>query len=248
MSYSIELANHSREEKTSEASLGTVEAADHNDFLEVSDSIKTSTPAKDKGLVPPASKKLLSCSQCSYETSYRFNLKRHSECHNDKTFLCDDVDCNKTFSSAQSHNRHKRTHSQSAPVEILICNSCAKEYKSKKGLDYHMKKVHSTCSPGKKIVCPFPLCNKEFYSRYHYKGHMNSHTNQTLYNCDTCEKHFGYKSNLSAHKKICKNEKQYQCITCEKFFCSSRVFREHVDAKHMNKKQYFCRQCNKAFS
>ncbi|CAL4071787.1 unnamed protein product [Meganyctiphanes norvegica] len=68
------------------------------------------------------------------------------------------------------------------------------------------------------------ICSKRFENKYKLKIHMNCHTGNRPYICETCGASFLRSTNLLAHRRIHK-PKEYQCPLCSKLFAhnSDRV-------------------------
>lgn len=78
------------------------------------------------------------------------------------------------------------------------------------------------CKTKKREECS--ICHKRFENKYKLKVHMNCHTGNRPFVCETCGDSFLRTTNLTAHRRI-HNPKKYQCPLCDKLFAhnSDRV-------------------------
>uniref|UniRef100_A0A672IQQ5 Histone-lysine N-methyltransferase PRDM9-like n=1 Tax=Salarias fasciatus TaxID=181472 RepID=A0A672IQQ5_SALFA len=74
--------------------------------------------------------------------------------------------------------------------------------------------------------------------------HMETHTSDKPYSCQTCGKHFILQSTLLIHMKIHSAEKLYSCQTCGKSFTMRSHFSDHLKTHTC----YSCLTCGKSFS
>ncbi|GIY87746.1 hypothetical protein CDAR_261941 [Caerostris darwini] len=81
--------------------------------------------------------RLYCCSNCSYTTPYKGNLKAHVIIHSDvRPFVCDV--CHKSFTQKIALQNHFRVHSGERPYK---CDICGKTF-AQSSVYYQHKKTH----------------------------------------------------------------------------------------------------------
>ena len=76
------------------------------------------------------------------------------------------------------------------------CPHCSASFRSPKGLNQHIGKVHDSSS--KESLCPF--CSKRFKTKYAVKFHVNQvHEQKTRVKCPICERSLYNKYALKEH-------------------------------------------------
>ena len=98
---------------------------------------------------------------CRFETDTIGNYKLHKSIHlNERQFVCDFSECNKTFKQNSSLILHKRTHSGEKPFKCDI-NGCGQSCYRRTHLN-DQKLIHTGEKPYK---CQFNNCGKRFKQR-----------------------------------------------------------------------------------
>ncbi|SCO37008.1 uncharacterized protein FFMR_04492 [Fusarium fujikuroi] len=154
----------------------------------------------------------------------------------DSTHKCDI--CNKSFTTARSLTRHKRTHTWDKPYK---CDICGRSFTRAKGLKEHIK-THTGQKPH---TCD--VCGQSFARLDHLNGHKKTHTGEKPYKCDICNKSFTTATSLTRHKKTHTGEKPHKCDVCDRSFTESCQLKEHKKT-HTGEKPYKCDICNKSFA
>lgn len=183
------------------------------------------------------------CAFCKYRSASRGNYDRHVKAvHGGKKFSCGH--CPKAYSAAYDLREHIRVAHQN---ERLLCEICSKVFNGRKVLNRHKALVHMNM---KQFICP--ECGKQFYTKDHFDGHVNSHFDTRPYQCPKCSKSYGYKNSLQRHMITCTGPDnteervvRYACDQCGKVMKSASSLRDHVTGKHSSEKRK-C-QCGKEF-
>ena len=84
---------------------------------------------------PRSSEKSLQCPKCSFKTSFKHNLDRHINFHNDCSY------CGKVFLGSNGKRAlatHLKTH-QVKPKNQKLCIFCNRDYKKVQNMNRHMK-------------------------------------------------------------------------------------------------------------
>ena len=112
----------------------------------------------------------------------------------DRPFVCNQINCNKTFKTKEHLTQHKSTHSSD---KIFGCDKCDQRFKTYLDLSNHKKFFHSNIRP---FVCPRSDCNRSFKRREHLTRHKLIHSFDKPFECEECNKSFKYESLLKSHK------------------------------------------------
>jgi len=182
--------------------------------------------------------KVLSCTSCSYTSRSRGNMHRHKNAvHKRKTFKCEK--CPKTFAVKYDMEQHRK----SIHDEIqLMCEVCSKNFNNRFTLRRHRMMFHSDQA---KFSCA--LCNKKYFEKAAYLGHINSHMEVKPYSCPACKKEFSHKYSMTRHIKTCgPQDNMRQCEQCDKQFKSMNSLKAHRKGVH-GEKVLLC-ACGASFS
>ena len=107
------------------------------------------------------------------------NISKHPQDDRIRPYLC--PVCDKRFTHRGTMKRHILTHSEE---KTFVCTFCDKRYKSKVGLNYHKRRIHT----------------------------LDNNTVEKVYSCSECEKSFSLEKSLRWHKNI--HTEAYKCTVC----------------------------------
>ena len=186
------------------------------------------------------------CEECNQRFHHNSTLLNHKRCvhSNDRPFVCNEIDCNKTFKLKSLLNLHKKRHSS---VKSFGCDKCDKRFKLERDLLIH-NEVHINNRP---FVCPRSNCNKTFKRKGDLKQHKRKQHSDKRFKCDECDQSFRTEYSLRSHKTIHSKILKFQCDeeNCGKKFHEKNLLRLHKIRVHMKLKRHKCihNNCDKAF-
>ena len=192
-------------------------------------------------------KRQLVCEECNkhfHENSIllKHKLRVHS---NYRSFVCNQINCNKTFKTKSDLTRHQLTHSS---VKSFGCNKCDKRFKTNSDLSIHKTFVHSNI---RRFVCPQNNCNQRFKRISQLNRHKQTHCSDKPFECEECNQRFKYQTYLMSHKLIHSNVKQFICDVnnCKKGFKQRSSLYYHKIRFHSGIKRHKCfhKNCEKSF-
>ena len=162
------------------------------------------------------------CSQCA-KGKYQSEEKLQQHILNDHSgleYIC--VHCPMTFKSNDARHIHeRRNHSE----KTIKCDHCDMMFALMSAKTAHVKMVHL----GKKVtLCP--LCGEGFTDKCTFEAHVNRHTNNRQFACETCGKAFLIQRDLVNHIKT--HTRPYHCDQCEESFGSTMVMKDHIRRVH----------------
>ena len=157
-------------------------------------------------------------------------LQKHLlECHSGLEYQCEQ--CDKTFASPYARTSHKRNQHEE---KTLQCDQCDKRFVLGSKLRAHMKETHQKT---KDQICPH--CGEAFGPHsQNFRAHVNRHTDNRQFGCDTCGKSFLVERHLKSHMK--RHTLPYFCDKCDLRFGSSDALKDHTRIVH-EQVQLFCR-------
>ena len=147
-------------------------------------------------------KKQFVCEQCNKQFHQSTTLLQHKHyIHStDRPFVCNQINCNKTFKRKTSLTLHNSTHSS---VKNFGCDECDERFKHKSSLFRHKIRFHSSINY-KRYKCLQNNCSKSFFTSYELKIHITyKHCTNKPYKCNlnNCNLSFKSPGNLRNHKK-----------------------------------------------
>ena len=161
------------------------------------------------------------CAMGKYRTEE--SLQRHVfKCHSGLVYKCEL--CDHTSTSPHAKRKHIETHHKE---KTLPCNECDKRFVGKAYLNAHMKYRHDKVKDRK---CPH--CDEAFHvaNSRSFKAHVNRHTENRQFSCETCGKSFLVHSHLKEHEK--RHTLPYFCDKCDLRFGQDGRFKEHIRMVH----------------
>lgn len=128
------------------------------------------------------------------------------------------------------------------------------KYKRNKDLSSRLKPTrnstntrnHQTSAVSDNFKCEVVDCNYIGKTKYHWRNHMVTHSNERPFHCEQCPKRFSRLGSLVTHIRIHTNERPYQCAYCPKKFIQMNHCQQH-ERNHATEKPYQCKQCFKGF-
>ena len=187
------------------------------------------------------------CEECDKQFHHNSDLIQHKRwVHStDRPFVCNRMDCNKTFKTYSHLTQHNSTHSS---VKSFGCNKCDKRFKTNLYLSEHKKFVHSNFHP---FVCPQNNCKKRFKRRKDLNRHKSVHSSDKPFECEECNQRFKKQSYLMLHKSVHSNVKQFECNVnnCNKIFKQKSGLSNHKMRSHSGLKRHKCfhNNCDQTF-
>ena len=169
---------------------------------------------------------LCSMGRCNSEEA----LQKHMlECHSGLKYQCEK--CDKSFTSPHARSQHERNQHEE---KTLQCDQCDMRFVLGSKLRAHIKKTHQKI---KNQICPH--CGEAFeaYS-VAFKAHVNRHTENRQFGCETCGKSFLVEGHLKSHKKL--HTLPYFCDKCDSRFGSTLALKEHTRIVH-DQQEILCR-------
>ena len=134
------------------------------------------------------------CLECSYKSNDKGHFNRHTNIvHSNNSSLEKCELCPKVFAEKGQLKQHMNVHYKR---NEFPCTNCAKKYFTQQQLTQH-----SLSHRERNFVCN--MCQKRFKEKKKLESHVNTHTKEKLYKCQTynCKFEAKQNSNLTAHKK-----------------------------------------------
>lgn len=170
----------------------------------------------------------------------------------DRPYKCESNGCNKEFKLTAHVNIDTKTH-------VFPCSQCHSIYACKSSLKTHVVKMHTCENPykcklcsyraaskyllgihkldhtgKKKYKCKWKGCNMAFIQKVNLETHINTHTHNNTFPCQTCGRIFHHKGNLKRHTPTHSSEKKYKCEWewCNSEFRQQRSLKKHIVLIH----------------
>lgn len=160
----------------------------------------------------------------------QYNVKYHIKTHEnipyeERPFVCEV--CNKRFLHRAHLKGHMNTH-----VKVLKykCPHCDLKFLAWISRRAHIAKVHT----GEyRFECSY--CQKQFWTKHQYQGHMRSHTGEKkerTMKCTICDHMVRDKRNLREHMLVHSEERNAKCPECDKSYKSKKNLIVHIKNHH----------------
>ena len=166
-----------------------------------------------------------SCSECGKTFTTKAHLTRHLKSHVPNSIRC--TGCHLYFQTEQEKNTHiQNKHSNN------IWHVCGKGYKRPSDLNVHLRSHEENVTA--KFSCPFEGCTKTFLKLTFYQDHLNNHTGQDPYECQSCTVKFKSRYERNSHYQQCAGLRDIRCDICNQTFAHRASLHHHKAAKHTN--------------
>ncbi|VDI65132.1 Hypothetical predicted protein [Mytilus galloprovincialis] len=185
--------------------------------------------------------KIWSCEFCDKIFSIQKDLVRHEKCHLNPQLCCDF--CGKMYKSRRTFIQHKKSHEENYIKPEYECKVCKKSFSTKYVLNYHVKSEHLGMK--KQFLCP--TCGKSFTQKNSYVQHANVHMGLKPYQCEHCGKSFAYEKSLKEHRFMHDEVLHFKCDVCDKLFRQKSALQIHKKI-HKVTKDHLCGTCGKGFT
>ena len=115
----------------------------------------------------------------------------------------------------------------SYPNELFRCFECCRDFKTKTGLDQHIRSsaIHNGVLRIRVYMCE--ICKKVFKFKDNCRFHMFTHTKERPHACDLCHRRYTRKEYLRVHRRIHTGEKPYYCNFCGTAFHCRQSYVNH---------------------
>ncbi|CAH1154105.1 unnamed protein product [Phaedon cochleariae] len=123
----------------------------------------------------------------------------------------------------------------------LTCSFCNLKFDTYGTYKIHRKKEANRRR--RKTHCS--ICNK-LISVHKMRDHVNSHTKERPYECQTCGEKFRHGSNLARHRFLHIEKKPHECHLCSRGFIQISALTDHIRT-HYGEKSFTCSACGKGF-
>ena len=124
----------------------------------------------------------------------------------------------------------------------FACDQCDKVYKTKQGLDRHVKVDHGAVK--EQYVCD--VCKRSFKYRATVVEHMRMYHLERPIKCEHCDASFIKQSSLDEHLRKHLGKRPFRCEICDKSFVRKTLLLRHKES-HLTERNVVCDVCNKAF-
>ena len=124
----------------------------------------------------------------------------------------------------------------------FACDQCDKVYKTKQGLDRHVKVDHGAVK--EQYVCD--VCKRSFKYRATVVEHMRMYHLERPIKCEHCDASFIKQSSLDEHLRKHLGKRPFRCELCDKSFVRKTLLLRHKES-HLTERNVVCDVCDKAF-
>lgn len=192
---------------------------------------RSSKPRK-RSAISEANQEIFKCSECSYETRGRYQLKIHILTHSqEKLFKC--AECTFSTNWKEELKAHEAKHSSKT---LFHCNQCEYSTQHKYSLRHHLHK-HT----GLKFECS--ECEYKTNWKAYMKVHLQSHLKKKLLKCSQCDYETNFKSHLKTHSLKHSDGDMWKCPECSYKTYTKNLLNLHL-VRHSAVKIYKCPECD----
>ncbi|XP_058835582.1 zinc finger protein 160-like [Topomyia yanbarensis] len=190
------------------------------------------------------------CDVCQKVFKNKMMLFRHQEIHaSENKYKC--RYCGRWYRARSSWYNHELKHRRAVGrkkklEQEFLCEICAKRFKAKNALRYHLEIVHEGV---KRFRCD--ICSKSFTRNGSLAEHkLIQHAGIKQFSCKICCKAFGKEDSLKTHETI-HSGKRFGCELCTKTFLKKAFLNAHIAKVHPSDeapKPVTCHVCQKTFT
>ena len=195
-----------------------------------------------------AEEKPFKCKECNHAAATNSAMKKHIEnIHREMDLVTCQI-CSKDVRT----NRHRWHLSKHLDEMQFKCQTCGKEFSSKRGKIAH-ESSHSgkstvtrlkTVKPKKTMKCSF--CEKLFKGSQSLEGHkITQHTFEKSHKCAICPKLFHLENARNSHEKT-HTDKVRHCSICNKKYSHRNTLNYHKKSVHEGI-THDCKECDRKF-
>ncbi|XP_039433434.1 zinc finger protein 596-like [Culex pipiens pallens] len=207
----------------------------HKDFCTGFIPVKIDPQSVEKTVDNPA---ILDCPVCGKRAESVEALKAHMVQHEKGRHIC--PVCNRDFASKAILRTHSFVHTDE---RNHACEICGKGFKTKRAKVKHSNYMHTG---SRQHSCE--ICNDTFTNSHSLRYHMNRHTGNTPYRCQTegCNEAFPTPDGRQRHQDYCGKELQkVGCTLCKATFKNRKYLRVHMLG---HEAKFECGVCGKRFA
>ena len=136
--------------------------------------------------------------------------------------------CKEAFAQTGSQSAHLMKFHQ-----LFQCLYCKEEFDSKEDILKHQR-IFSEQSCKKYDRVSLKPCE--------LRKHLQMHTSEKPFKCETCAKSFLYQCKLKAHQRT-HSKKSFECVICEACFPRNDSLKRHMYNHNNEKRPFPCEVC-----